>query len=91
MSAWEHLGETSKNVYRQLGTRDPKAIRRLKTKDLESTIRESQFVGYSDGAPFDWLIFEYNRRNQQKNKRLIIAGICVSILSIFATFLVSFI
>ncbi|WP_283392221.1 hypothetical protein [Photobacterium phosphoreum] len=82
MPAWESLSERTQDIYRELGTRNPKIIKKLKTKHLESAIRESQFVGYDDGGAYDWLIFEYERRKGQKNWRLGFAGVMVGIIGV---------
>lgn len=82
MTAWKALSERTQDIYRELGTLNPKIIKKLKTKHLESAIRESQFVGYDDGRAYDWLIFEYERRKSQKNWRLGFAGVMVGIIGV---------
>ena len=82
MPAWESLSEQTQDIYRELGTRNPKIINKLKTEHLESAIRESQFVGYDDGGAYDWLIFEYERRKSQKNWWLGFTGVMVGIVGV---------
>lgn len=82
MPAWESLSERTQDIYRELGTRNPKIIKKLKTKHLESAIRESQFVGYDNGGAYDWLIFEYDRRKSQKNWWLGFAGVMVGVIGV---------
>ncbi|WP_439834511.1 hypothetical protein [Aeromonas enteropelogenes] len=65
MSAWEHLSEQTKDVYRQLGTRNEKEINKIKSSHIRKAIRESMFVGYDEGSPYEWLKFEYERRNKR--------------------------
>lgn len=85
MSAWESLSEKTQDIYRELGTRNPQIIKKLKIKHLESAIRESQFVGYDDGGAYNWLIFEYERRTTQRNWKLGSAAVVVAVIGVVVT------
>ena len=87
MGAWESLSERTQDIYRDLGTRNPKVIKKLKTKHLENAIRESQFVGYDNGSPFSWLMFEYERRKNQRNWWLGFAAVVVAIIGVIVAVL----
>ncbi|ELV8853681.1 hypothetical protein QNE68_003929 [Vibrio fluvialis] len=85
MSGWEGLSKGTQDVYVNLGTRNDKVIRKIKTEHLVKAIRESQFVGYDNGAPYNWLMFEYERRKSQRNWILGIAAIVVAAFGVIAT------
>ncbi|WP_429118100.1 hypothetical protein [Aeromonas veronii] len=78
MAGWEGLSKGTQDVYVNLGTRNDSVIIKIKTKHLVKAIRESQFVGYDDGAPYRWLMFEYERRKTQRTWLLGIAGLIVT-------------
>lgn len=88
MPAWESLSDRTQDIYRDLGTRNPKVIKKLKTRHLESAIRESQFVGYDDGSPFNWLMFEYERRKSQRNCWIGFAAVVIGIVSVIVAIVV---
>ncbi|MCG9559651.1 hypothetical protein QX216_22280 [Vibrio parahaemolyticus] len=85
MSGWESLSEGTQDVFRDLGTRNPKVISKISTARLTKAIREAQFYGYDDCSPFNWLIFEYERRKTQRNWTLAIVGLIIAIVGIIAS------
>ena len=78
MSNWEVLSADAQEVYVNLGTRNHKTIKKIKISRLINAIRESQFVGYDNASPYDWLVFEYDRRKMQRNW---ILGIVAAIIT----------
>lgn len=78
MPNWEGLSSDVQDVYINLGTRNNKTIKKIKTARLIKAIRESQFVGYDKETPYSWLIFEYERRKTERNWLL---GVSVAIIT----------
>lgn len=78
MASWEGLSSDAQDVYINLGTRNHKTIKKIKTSRLINAIRESQFVGYDKASPYNWLIFEYERRKTQRNW---ILGVVVAVIT----------
>ena len=86
MSNWEGLSEQTQEVYRLLGTRNEKTIKKIKSSHIRKAIRESMFVGYDSGSPYDWLKFEYDRRNKKLATNVAIISIVVTLISVGAGF-----
>lgn len=87
MSGWESLNEGTQDVFRDLGTRNPKVIKKISTRRLIRAIRDAQFYGYDDCSPYNWLIFEYERRKTQRNWTLAIIGLIVAVIGIATSFI----
>lgn len=85
MSGWEDLSEESQDIFRDLGTRNPKVIGKISTARLTKAIREAQFYSYDDCPPFNWLMFEYERRKTKKNWVLAIIGLIITVIGIIAS------
>lgn len=86
MSEWENLSEQTQEVYRQLGTRDERQINKIKSSHIRKAIRESMFVGYSDNSPYEWLKFEYDRRNKRRAAIVGIISILVTVIAFLSGF-----
>ena len=78
MANWEGVSADAQGVYVNLGTRNHKTIKKIKTSRLINAIRESQFVGYDNASAYNWLVFEYERRKTQRNWGL---GIVAAIIA----------
>ncbi|WP_048306802.1 hypothetical protein [Halomonas sp. PR-M31] len=78
MAEGENLSADAQDAYVNLGTRNHKTIKKIKTRRLINAIRESQFVGYDKTPPYNWLMFEYDRRKTQRNW---ILGVVAAILA----------
>lgn len=63
---WERLSAKVQDVFRQLGTRSHKAIKKIKTQHLIDAIRESKMMGYDDTGPYKMLEHEVGRRDSHK-------------------------
>ncbi|MGF1845386.1 hypothetical protein L4C39_19795 [Vibrio clamense] len=87
MSAWENLSEQTQDVYRQLGTRNEKEIDKIKSSHIRKAIRESMFVGYDDSSPYEWLKFEYDRRNKRLVAIVGIGSIVATIIGLLVGFI----
>lgn len=89
MAEWDGLSKDVQDVYINLGTRNHKTIKKIKTSHLVNAIRESQFVGYDHGSPYNWLIFEYERRKSQRNWVLGVGALLVAAAGVLVTYLVA--
>ncbi|MDN3519629.1 hypothetical protein QWY84_18635 [Aquisalimonas lutea] len=85
MANWEGLTSDAQDVYVNLGTRNHEIIRKIETRRLVNAIRESQFVGYDKASPYNWLVFEYERRKTQRNWILGVVAVVVAAGSVVAT------
>ncbi|MEH6567076.1 MAG: hypothetical protein V7756_17270 [Halopseudomonas sp.] len=85
MPNWEGLSSDAQDVYINLGTRNDKTIKKIKTARLINAIRESQFVGYDKETPYNWLIFEYERRKTQRNWLLGVSAAVITVAGILVT------
>lgn len=88
MYEWGGLSKSTQDVYINLGTRNHDVIKKIKTRRLIKAIRESQFVGYDNGAPYKWLMFEYDRRKSQRSWILGVAGVVIAVAGVIASSLI---
>ena len=88
-SEWEYLSDQTKNVYFQLGTRDPSMIKKLKQTELVKAAYESKLHGYDSSSAFQVLEYELSLRRERVTEvrswiAISIAAIALVISTLFA-------